>query len=82
MKTNVGNHSLSHNGKLVIGALCATVGLPTCVTAVAVTAVVSVRTRTNPLPLLREIGWSTLALVAGLFVMVDAVESSGAVNYT
>lgn len=95
IECEAGNHLLSADGKLVVGALCATavvlltasalnwdLGLPTCLTAVAVTAVVSAKTRSNPLPLAREISWSTLALVAGLFVMVNAVESIGAVRYT
>jgi arsenical pump membrane protein len=86
---------LGHNGKLVLAGLAPTaivllaassrswdLGLPTSVTALAVTAVVSLKARTNPLPLLREISWSTLALVAGLFVMVDAVESVGAMKLT
>jgi arsenical pump membrane protein len=47
-----------------------------------VTAVVSLFSRSNPLPLFREISWSTLELVAGLFVMVDAVERFGAMRYT
>ncbi len=91
----VENHSLDHHGKLVLGGLAATavvlliasgldwdLGLPTCVTALAVTAIVSLKARSNPLPLFREIGWSTLALVAGLFVLVDAVESIGAMKLT
>ena len=89
------DHSLSHRGRLVLGGLAATVvvllvasaldwnlGLPTCLTALLVTLVVSLRARSNPLPLFREISWSTLALVAGLFLMVDAVESVGALAYT
>jgi arsenical pump membrane protein len=32
--------------------------------------------------LAREISWATLLLVAGLFVMVDAVESQGALSLT
>ena len=32
--------------------------------------------------LAREISWATLLLVAGLFVLVDAVESQGALNLT
>ena len=32
--------------------------------------------------LVREISWGTLALVAGLFIMVDAVENIGALRYT
>ena len=57
-------------------------GLPTCLAALAVTAVVSLKAKGNPLKLAKEISWGTLALVAGLFVMVDAVESLGALKYT
>jgi arsenical pump membrane protein len=91
----VENHTLDHHGKLVLGGLAATavvlliasgldwdLGLPTCLTALAVTAVVSLRARSNPLPLFREISWSTLALVAGLFILVDAVETIGAMKLT
>jgi arsenical pump membrane protein len=91
----VQNHLLDHRGKLVLGGLAATavvlliasgldsdLGLPTCLTALAVTAIVSLKARNNPLPLFREISWSTLALVAGLFILVDAVESMGAMKLT
>lgn len=57
-------------------------GLPTCLSALAVTAVVCIKEKSNPLVLAREIGWETLALVIGLFVMVDAIESIGAMQYT
>jgi arsenical pump membrane protein len=86
---------LTVNGKLVVAGLALTVvilliasatnrdlGLPTCVAAAAITAVVSIRTRTNPMNLAREISWATIALVAGLFVLVDAVESVGALHFT
>lgn len=86
---------LHDHGKLMLGGLFATavvlliasalnwdLGLPTCLTALAVTAVVSLLSRSNPLPLFREISWSTLGLVAGLFVMVDAVERFGAMRHT
>lgn len=86
---------LTANGKLVIAGLVLTVaillaasaigwdlGLPTCAAAVAITALIAMKTRTNPLTLAREISWATIALVAGLFVMVDAVESIGALHFT
>jgi arsenical pump membrane protein len=86
---------LTANGKLVVAGLALTVaillvvsalnmdlGLPTCVTAVAITALISIKTRTNPLIFAKEISWATIALVAGLFVMVDAVESAGALHFT
>ena len=57
-------------------------GLPACFAAVAITAVVSIKTRRSPVKLAKEISWSTLVLVAGLFIMVDAVESVGALQLT
>ena len=86
---------LNGDGKLVLGGLAAMVlvlltasslgkdlGLPTCLAALAITAAVSIKARSNPLRLAREISWGTLALVAGLFIMVDAVESVGALKLT
>ncbi|HUO17672.1 MAG TPA: SLC13 family permease [Verrucomicrobiae bacterium] len=86
---------LNGNGRFVVGGVGLVVivlltvssfgkdlGLPTCLAAMTITAVVSVKERTNPLLLAREISWETLALVAGLFIMVDAMESIGAMNYT
>ncbi|MFZ0293110.1 MAG: SLC13 family permease [Candidatus Sulfotelmatobacter sp.] len=87
--------SLNGNGKLVLASaglmiavlltassLGKDLGLPTCLSALAVTAIVCIKERKNPLALARAISWETLALVAGLFVMVDAVESIGAMRYT
>jgi arsenical pump membrane protein len=84
---------LSNHGKLVLAGLAVVVvvllvasslkkdlGLPTCLAVLAVTAVVSIRARTNPIRLAKEISWGTLALVAELFIMVDAIESIGALN--
>ncbi len=67
---------------LIASSLGENLGLPTCLAALAVTAVVSIwaRSKSNPLRLAREISWTTLALVAGLFVMVDAMESIGAMG--
>src|ERR1700691_3828157 len=86
---------LSGNGKLVLAGLALMIavllsasamkrdlGLPTCLAALVITAVVSIKARSNPIKLAREISWATLLLVAGLFVMVDAVESQGALNLT
>jgi len=67
---------------LTASAMKKDLGLPTCVAALAITAVVSIKARSNPLTLAREISWGTILLVAGLFVMVDAVESQGALKFT
>jgi arsenical pump membrane protein len=87
--------ALSSSGRLVLyglgfvvavllaaSALHTKLGLPTCVAAFAISAAVSLRAKSNPLPLLKQISWSTLALVAGLFVLLDATESQGALKFT
>jgi arsenical pump membrane protein len=88
-------HPLDGNGKLVlatIGLMVAVLltasyfgkdlGLPTCLTALAIAALLCTKERSNPLAPARGISWSTLLLVAGLFVMVDAIENLGAMRYT
>jgi arsenical pump membrane protein len=67
---------------LIASALGKDLGLPTCLAAVAVTVVVTVKARSSPLPLVRGISWETLALVTCLFVMVDAMQSIGAMQKT
>ncbi|MBD8553927.1 arsenic transporter [Rhizobium sp. CFBP 8762] len=52
-------------------------GLPTFAAGVLTALAVTVAERSNPLPLVKDISWGTLALVAGLFVIVRAVELSG-----
>ena len=81
---------LSGSGKLVLAGLALMIavlltasafrqdlGLPTCLAALVITAAASVRSRSNPIHLAKEISWATLILVAVLFVLVDAVESQG-----
>ena len=67
---------------LVMSSLNKDLGLPTCIAAICVTAAVCLHNRCNPLPLAKEISWATLGLVASLFVIVDAVESIGALRVT
>jgi arsenical pump membrane protein len=92
---NVERANLSRGGILVLAGLAVVVavllaasamgqdlGLPTFVTALTVTTVVAILERESPWKLAREISWATLALVAGLFVLVDAAVSVGAMSYT
>jgi arsenical pump membrane protein len=73
---------LTGNGKLVLAGLAMMIavlltasalgkdlGLPTCIAALVLTVVVSIRARSNPLSLAKEISWGTITLVAGLFIM-------------
>ncbi len=86
---------LKSEGKLVLGGLVLMIltlltastlkkdlGLPACLAALAITAAVSIKSKSSPAKLAREISWSTLVLVGGLFIMVDAVESIGALKLT
>src|SRR5215472_9128241 len=57
-------------------------GLPTFIAAVIITAILLIRTRCSPTPLLKQISWSTLALVAALFILVEAMQSIGALTFT
>ncbi len=67
---------------LIASALDRNLGLPTFISAILITAVLLIRTRSSPIPLLKHISWSTLALVAALFILVDAVQSIGALAFT
>jgi arsenical pump membrane protein len=71
---------------LIASALGKNLGLPTFLAALAITLAVVLSSRSNPLKLVnklvKEISWSTLALVAALFIMVDAVESIGVLRLT
>lgn len=86
---------LTAGGRLVVGGLVVVVavllgasalnfdlGLPTFIAALAIMGAGCLKEKKNPLPLLRGISWTTLLLVVGLFIMVDAVESVGALRYT
>jgi arsenical pump membrane protein len=90
-----GAKPLSANGKIVLGGIASMVavlltasaldrdlGLPTCLAALAITVVVCIKARSNPWSLMKEISWATIALVAGLFIMVEAVQSVGAFRLT
>ena len=65
---------------LAASALKMNLGLPTCLAALVVTAIVLIREQAGPAFLLRDISWSILPLVAGLFVIVEAVNSAGALT--
>ncbi len=65
---------------LVASALGTPLGLPTILTAGTVCAAILIYRRESPLYIVKHISWSVLALVAGLFVMVEGLQQSGALN--
>lgn len=56
-------------------------GLPTFVCGAFVTALVLLLARQSPMPILRHVAWGVLPLVAGLFVLVAALERTGVVEF-
>jgi arsenical pump membrane protein len=87
--------TLTANGKLILTGLALVVavllttsalgkdlGLPTFIAAVVIAIILLIRTRSSPVPILKQISWSTIALVAALFILVEAVESIGALTST
>ena len=62
---------------LIVSALDIKLGAPTFVMGGLTTAIVLARGRASPMPLLRGVSWSVLPLVAGLFVLVEALDRSG-----
>ena len=65
---------------LVVSALDQQLGLPTCILGVLTTLVVLARKREAPWATLTGVSWGVLPLVAGLFVMVEAVDRTGVVS--
>jgi arsenical pump membrane protein len=55
-------------------------GLPTAITGILIAAMVLVKAKKTPMIILRGISWSVLPLVAGLFVIVEAINKTGMVR--
>ena len=62
---------------LAASALDWQLGLPTFIAGTAVTVVVLLIARQSPWPVLRDVSWGVLPLVAGLFILVESVEQTG-----
>jgi arsenical pump membrane protein len=64
-------------GLIASSALGHDLGAPTLVAGLLTTALVLAIKRASPLPLVREISWGVLPLVAGLFILVEALDQTG-----
>ena len=62
---------------LAASALDWQLGLPTFIAGTTVTVVVLLIARQSPWPVLRDVSWGVLPLVAGLFILVESVEQTG-----
>lgn len=64
---------------LCASALGVQLGLPTFAAGVATTFIVLFREPEKFWPIIKDISWSVLPLVAGLFIMVEALNQTGAI---
>ena len=62
---------------LVVSALDMQLGLPTCIMGLLTTGAVLAVKRESPWGTIKGVSWTVLPLVAGLFVMVEAVNQTG-----
>ena len=65
---------------LLISALDGPLGLPTCLAGAATAGIVCAIGRQSPAELLSRISWSVMPLVAGLFVLVEALNGTGVIR--
>jgi arsenical pump membrane protein len=93
IEKSVPKPKLGHGGKLTaigigaIGVVLITasaldiqLGLPTFICGLVTAAAVLALSRQSPWPVINRISWSVLPLVAGLFVMVEALAKTGAIS--
>jgi arsenical pump membrane protein len=65
---------------LAASALDLQLGLPTAIAGTVTAAIVLIRDRNSPWSIVKGISWSVLPLVAGLFVLVEALDKAGAIG--
>lgn len=65
---------------LLMSALDRPLGLPTCLSGIATTAAVCLTARRSPVKLVGAVSWGVLPLVAGLFVLVEALGRTGVIG--
>ncbi|MDY7523877.1 arsenic transporter [Sphingomonas sp. 10B4] len=91
-ESDVERTPLSVGGKAALAGIVATagvligmsafnlsLGLPTCLAGLATTLGVCALAKRSPLALAGQVSWSVLALVAGLFVLVEALDRTGVI---
>ena len=90
VEKDVETPTLSGNGKLAAGGIGLTaiallvasgfdfqLGMPTAVCGILTAIAVLIRKRSNPWNTIKDVSWGVLPLVAGLFVLVEALDKTG-----
>jgi arsenical pump membrane protein len=93
VETNITVPILSPDGKLAMYGIGATaiillvssaldiqLGLPTAITGILTSLIVILRARKSPWTVIKGVSWSVIPLVAGLFVLVEALNKSGLIQ--
>lgn len=65
---------------LMVSMLDMPLGLPTAILAALIASILLIRRRMSPWPLIKDISWSVLPLVAGLFVLVETLHRTGVID--
>ncbi|WP_242095397.1 arsenic transporter [Sphingomonas sp. CROZ-RG-20F-R02-07] len=90
---DVEREALSRGGKLAFAGILLTavllvamsaldqqLGLPTALAGIATALAVSAIARRSPIDLVKSVSWGVLPLVAGLFVLVEALDRTGVIR--
>ncbi|WP_428329366.1 arsenic transporter [Mucilaginibacter sp.] len=93
IKTHIEIPVLSQGGKTALIGIVSTavvllassafgiqLGLPTAITGILTSAIVIIRSKKNPLIVIKGVSWAVLPLVAGLFVIVEAINKTGLIG--
>ena len=90
IETSIPIPELSQGAKTALAGIAATaivlllcsafgvqLGMPTAITGMLTSGFVILRSRKNPINVIKGVSWSVLPLVAGLFVIVEALNKTG-----
>lgn len=93
-KSGLDNQPLSSSGRIALGGIAVTaivlllvsafdmqLGLPTAILGATTAAIVLIQERKSPWALVKDISWSVLPLVAGLFVLVEVLQHTGVIAH-
>jgi arsenical pump membrane protein len=65
---------------LISSAMDVQLGLPTAITGVLTSTIVIIFAKKNPIIVIKGVSWAVLPLVAGLFVIVGAIDKTGIIG--
>jgi arsenical pump membrane protein len=79
-KTAIAGIAITAIVLLVASALDMPLGLPTAITGILTSAIVIIRAKKTPWIVIKGVSWSIIPLVAALFIIVEALQSTGLIQ--